>query len=80
MGHGESPFYIILPVRAGWPERIRAVWMPCIVKGVAPPGLARGRDGSRMRETATGYLIACGLIGEPVPPVMISGGPQKKNS
>jgi hypothetical protein len=25
-------------------------------------------------------LIACGLIGEPVPPVMISGGPQKKNS
>jgi hypothetical protein len=26
------------------------------------------------------YLIACGLIGEPVPPVMISGGPQKKNS
>ena len=27
-----------------------------------------------------GYFIACGLIGEPVPPVMISGGPQKKNS
>ena len=26
------------------------------------------------------HLIACGLIGEPVPPVMISGGPQKKNS
>jgi hypothetical protein len=26
------------------------------------------------------YFIACGLIGEPVPPVMISGGPQKKNS
>jgi hypothetical protein len=26
------------------------------------------------------YLIACGLIGEPVPPVMMSGGPQKKNS
>jgi hypothetical protein len=26
------------------------------------------------------YLMACGLIGEPVPPVMISGGPQKKNS
>jgi hypothetical protein len=25
-------------------------------------------------------LIACGLIGEPVPPVMISGGPQKMNS
>src|SRR5262249_48694614 len=29
---------------------------------------------------APGYLIACGLIGEPVPPVMMSGGPQKKNS
>jgi hypothetical protein len=28
----------------------------------------------------TGHLIACGLIGLPVPPVMISGGPQKKNS
>ena len=26
------------------------------------------------------YLIACGLIGLPVPPVMISGGPLKKNS
>ena len=26
------------------------------------------------------HLIACGLIGEPVPPVMTSGGPQKKNS
>jgi hypothetical protein len=27
-----------------------------------------------------GHLIACGLSGEPVPPVMISGAPQKKNS
>lgn len=26
------------------------------------------------------YLIACGLSGEPVPPVMMSGEPQKKNS
>ncbi len=26
------------------------------------------------------YLMACGLIGEPVPPVIMSGGPQKKNS
>jgi hypothetical protein len=26
------------------------------------------------------YLIACGLIGDPVPPVITSGGPQKKNS
>jgi hypothetical protein len=26
------------------------------------------------------YLIACGLIGEPVAPVMMSGAPQKKNS
>ena len=25
-------------------------------------------------------LMACGLSGEPVPPVMINGGPQKKNS
>ena len=26
------------------------------------------------------HFIACGLIGEPVPPVIASGGPQKKNS
>ena len=31
-------------------------------------------------EKERGYLIACGLIGLPVPPVMISGGPQKENS
>ena len=36
---------------------------------------------SVVRDDAGEYhLIACGLIGEPVPPVMISGGPQKKNS
>jgi len=29
--------------------------------------------------TAANYLIACGLIGEPVAPVITSGGPQKKN-
>jgi hypothetical protein len=32
------------------------------------------------RSSGVDYLIACGLIGEPVPPVMISGGPEKKNS
>ena len=26
------------------------------------------------------YLIACGLMGEPVPRVITSGGAQKKNS
>ena len=26
------------------------------------------------------YLMACGLMGEPVPPGMMSGAPQKKNS
>ena len=26
------------------------------------------------------HLIACGLMDEPVPPVITSGGPQKKNS
>src|SRR5688572_12417743 len=24
------------------------------------------------------YFIACGLMGDPVPPVMMSGGPEKK--
>jgi hypothetical protein len=33
---------------------------------------------ARVREC--GYLIASGLIGEPVPPVMTSGGPQNRNS
>lgn len=33
-----------------------------------------------LRRLANDHLIAWGLIGEPVPPEMISGGPQKKNS
>jgi hypothetical protein len=50
--------------------------------------LKTGDGGGKMSPTRTSfvrrpradYLIACGLIGEPVPPVMTSGGPQKKNS
>jgi len=39
-------------------------------------------EGRRARRPggAWRYLMACGLMGEPVPPVMTSGGPQKKNS
>jgi hypothetical protein len=48
-----------------------------------PSGQARGRPQKSM-EPRLGllrcYLIACGLIGDPVPPVIINGGPQKKNS
>ncbi len=43
----------------------------------------RGPVGSCLRVTelhGRSYFTAWGLIGEPVPPVMISGGPQKKNS
>ena len=47
---------------------------PGQVAGVAP------QDDGETVELSLAYLIACGLIGEPVPPVMISGGPQKKNS
>ena len=47
---------------------------PAREAGVAPQG-----DGETV-ELSLAYLIACGLIGEPVPPVMINGGPQKKNS
>jgi hypothetical protein len=36
--------------------------------------------GTRPGMTQVGHFIACGLIGEPVPPVIASGGPQKKNS
>jgi hypothetical protein len=44
-----------------------------------PRGRARGVT-TEIAALAASYLIACGLIGEPVPPVMMSGGPQKKNS
>src|SRR3954451_61042 len=37
-----------------------------------------GSKGGRFPELA--HLIASGLIGEPVAPVMTRGGPQKKNS
>ena len=46
------------------------------------PRWVRGSRGLRRlaRDDSGAYFIACGLIGLPVPPVMISGGPQKKNS
>jgi hypothetical protein len=47
---------------------------PAQEAGVAPQG------DEEIVELSLAYLIACGLIGEPVPPVMINGGPQKKNS
>src|SRR5439155_24576052 len=46
---------------------------PASLRSAPSPGFA-GRGKGRT------YFIACGLIGLPVPPVMISGGPQKKNS
>ena len=54
---------------------------------VAMPAQERQRLGERARADVVEsrrlhgpYLIASGLIGEPVPPVMTSGGPVKKNS
>jgi hypothetical protein len=38
------------------------------------------RSMQTVRQGISIYFIACGLIGDPVPPVMTSGGPQKKNS
>jgi hypothetical protein len=53
-------------------------------RALAMPGRPNGRaliaGPSRAGAAMLVYLIACGLIGEPVPPVMISGAPQKKNS
>src|SRR6266568_9552117 len=46
----------------------------------APPGRASRVHPPRCAGRDKDHLIACGLIGLPVPPVMISGGPQKKNS
>ena len=48
------------------------------------PILAKRVDGHREKAKlhvwAPRYLMACGLMGEPVPPGMTSGAPQKKNS
>ncbi len=57
-------------------------WTPGTSPGVTNQGSgARSRIGLRPSGTTSRrHLIACGLIGEPVPPVMMSGGPQKKNS
>jgi hypothetical protein len=55
----------------------------CTARAVALRGSRLRRSHLRVTEIGLApiyYLIACGLIGEPVPPVMISGGPQKKNS
>ena len=48
------------------------------IKDVDPRDKPGGDD--RICGGGSDYFIACGLIGEPVPPEMISGGPQKKNS
>jgi hypothetical protein len=52
------------------------VWVPA-----RRPG-RRGKCGTHGLKPGVRFhhLIACGLIGEPVPPVITSGGPQKKNS
>jgi hypothetical protein len=45
--------------------------------------LPSGRIGMVKKPRVMGvrlYLMACGLMGEPVPPGMTSGAPQKKNS
>ena len=48
----------------------------------AGSGVPLGGAGRRVagRSLGPSHLIACGLIGEPVPPVITSGAPQKKNS
>jgi hypothetical protein len=56
--------------------------MPAPVAGVHVFGATKSKSwmaGTSPAMTAR-YLIACGLIGEPVPPVMTSGAPLKKNS
>ena len=44
------------------------------------PRVDRRASPPRLCENRRLYLIAIGLMGEPVPPVMMSGGAQKKNS
>src|SRR5436305_13272756 len=54
--------------------RCQGLWVPGLLRCARSPGTTAERHFS------LSYFIACGLIGDPVPPVMISGGPQKKNS
>ena len=71
---------------ASWPGLTPAIHVACgnlatqVVDPRVKPGGADGSRSSLARDALRDHLIACGLIGEPVPPVMISGGPQKKNS
>jgi hypothetical protein len=53
---------------SGQPIALNNLWFCVWGEGFKAPSVGRS------------YLIACGLIGEPVPPVMTSGAPQKKNS
>jgi hypothetical protein len=59
---------------------MQALANPGIVRGAVALPRTSGRGGKGSLFERGAYLIACGLIGEPVPPVMISGEPQKKNS
>jgi hypothetical protein len=60
----------------GVPGRVYPTWASLTPKSGKPDfGDQPGHD-----EGQSTYFIACGLMGEPVPPVMIRGGPQKKNS
>lgn len=54
------------PVRKGEPARTMTTSVPA--------------NSAQKVTVVLDYFIACGLIGDPVPPVMIKGGPEKKNS
>src|SRR3954471_18064693 len=83
-GHGTPPFCRRRPevAAAGGPRRMTGI-PPGPSPFEAPPvqeaGVAPQGDGETVK-LSLAYLIACGLLGDPVPPVMIRGGPQKKNS
>ena len=66
-GAATAPRSESAPPRASLRRVMSVIGLPC------PPHFEEAK-------TPASYLIACGLSGEPVPPVMISGEPQKKNS
>ena len=75
LGHDVSPYSA-----PSWPDLFRPSTTSLLSQSKDVDPLDKPGGDGRICDYAADYLIACGLIGEPVPPVMISGGPQKKNS
>ena len=79
-GHGVFPFFLYPPLEGEGRRRSRRGGVTYSLRDRPPPAALRAATSPSTGEVKQSHFIACGLIGLPVPPVMISGGPQKKNS